>query len=96
MATFTLKIYGSDDNDIIKSYETNRIKYGAFLKALEIAEKAEKMTKKEFIFATSDLVKAIFPDITDEEIANAEFTDVLALCKNVARISGGVEGSSKN
>jgi hypothetical protein len=96
MATFTLKIYGSDDNDVIKSYETNRIKYGAFLKALEIAEKAEKMTKKDFILAASDLAKTIFPDITDEEIANAEFTDVLALCKSVAQISGGVEGSSKN
>ena len=95
MARFELNIYGKDD-EIVKTYETERLKYGTLLQALKIAEKFDDMTNAQFVEAAQGIVKSVFVGITDEEIQCADAHDVVSIYQQVARASGGVEGGKKN
>lgn len=92
MAKFELNIYGEDD-EIIKRYETDHIRYGVLLKALEIGEKVSKMNNADFIKEAQSLVKCVFVGITDDEIAKADVQDVLSTYQQVTKMSAGVHGS---
>lgn len=95
MARFELNIYGADD-EIIKRYETEHIRYGVLLKALEIAEKVSGMNNADFIKAAQSIVKSVFIGITDDEIEKADVQDVLSTFRQVTNMSSGVNGSKKN
>ena len=95
MARFELNIYGADD-EIIKRYETEHIRYGVLLKALEIAEKVSKMNNADFIKAAQSIVKSVFVGITDDEIEKADVQDVLSTFRQVTNMSSRVNGSKKN
>lgn len=95
MARFELNIYGADD-EIIKRYETEHIRYGVLLKALEIVEKVSGMNNADFIKAAQSIVKSVFIGITDDEIEKADVQDVLSTFRQVTNMSSGVNGSKKN
>lgn len=75
MAQFTLNIYGEND-EITKTYETNIVRFGMFLEAVEVYEHLEAMSSVEQFKAVSQFVKRIFVGITDEDLANADYNDV--------------------
>lgn len=75
MAQFTLNIYGVGD-EITKTYETNIVRFGMFLEAVDVYENLEKMSVAEQFKAVSQFVKRIFAGITDEDLANADYNDV--------------------
>lgn len=95
MARFELNIYGAED-EIIKRYETEHIRYGVLLKALEIAEKVNGMNNADFIKAAQSIVKSVFVGITDDEIEKADVQDVMSTFRQVTNMSSKVNGSKKN
>lgn len=98
MAKFELNIYGEND-EIIKKYETDHIRYGVLMKALEMEEKADKGSNRELIEGANTIVKMIFKGLTDDELMLADVGDVFATYKQVAMQANGVhdDGSeSKN
>ena len=98
MAKFELNIYGEND-EIIKRYETDHIRYGVLMEALEIEEKTKGKPEAEQIKAANALVKRVFHGLTDEELMLADMTDVLNTYAQVTRQAekiGGSDGAAKN
>lgn len=97
MAQFELNIY-NDENEIVKKYETDVVKWGVLLKALDFAESKEKRTARQYYDGVNDFVKMIFKGLTDEELENTSIDDVTNTFKQLINkakaIHGG--GNSKN
>ena len=62
MALIELPIY-NDDNEIIKTYSTNRVRWGVFVKAVEVEETITKsdsnVTASESMKMISDLILSV-------------------------------------
>lgn len=97
MAQFELNIY-NEENEIVKKYETDIVKWGVLLKALDFAKSTENKTARKQIEGANEFVKMIFNGLTDEELNNAAVEDVFNTFKQLINkakaIHGG--GNSKN
>jgi hypothetical protein len=97
MAQFDLNIY-NDENEIVKKYETDVVKWEVLLKALDFAESKTKRTAREEFEGINTFVKMIHKGLTDEELNNASVDDVMNTFKQLINkakaIHGG--GNSKN
>lgn len=82
MAVFELNIYGKND-EIIKTYTTDRVRWGVFMQALELQESIEEQSVEEQFKAINSFVKKIFPDLTDADLNNADINDVLNTFKQL-------------
>lgn len=91
MANFELNIY-NEENEIVKKYETDIVKWEVLLKALDFAESTDNKTTREQFEGINRFVKMIFKGLTDEELNNASVDDVMNTFKqlvNKARAIGG-------
>lgn len=98
MAKFELNIYGEND-EIIKKYETDHIRYGILMEALEFDEKRDSMSKADQIKGANSIVKRVFYGLTDEELMLADMSDVFNTYRQVTRQAeriGGSNGAEKN
>lgn len=91
MSLISLNIY-NDADEIIKTYSTNRIRWGVLVKAVEL----EEMTKGdengvESVKAISDLMYSIFPSITPDDLALADFDDMKNVFRIVVNMTGHIE-----
>ncbi|MBQ3969754.1 MAG: hypothetical protein II685_04630 [Clostridia bacterium] len=89
MAKFELNIYGEDD-EIIKKYETDHIRFGVLVEAAKITDMTDDKTE-----SIKKLVKRVFVGLTDEEIMLADWTDVVNTFIQVSAMAGNIN-SSKN
>lgn len=76
MAQFELNIYGEND-EIVKRFETEKVRWGIFVQALELEESLKSKSAQEMILAINQFVKKIFPALTDNDLANADVDDVM-------------------
>ena len=95
MAQFELPIYGEND-ELIKKHETDRVRWGVFLEALEMQEGLATKTPQEQFKSISAFVKKIFPNLTDEELENADIDDVMNTFAQLLRKASKIGGGSKN
>lgn len=97
MAQFELNTYGENDQ-ILKTFATDKVRWGVFMQALELQEALDKMTSAQQFAAINTFVKKIFPDLTDADLENADADDVLntfkQLISKAKKIGSG--GNSKN
>lgn len=94
MAKFELNIYGKND-EIVKRFETDHIRFGVLLKALEIQDKADGKTAEEVFADACEVVKAVFPGVTDEDLTLADADDVFNTFLQVTRQTGNIKGSNE-
>lgn len=96
MSAFELRIYGADD-EILKVFSTDRIRWGVFLQAVSIHEEIASKKPDERYELIGEFIKKLFPGITDEDIENAEATDVLnTFWLLVGKVNKMGAGSKKN
>lgn len=93
MAKFELNIYGEND-EIIKKYETDHIRYGVMIKALELNDKASKKSESEVLMGANEIVKMVFHGLTDDELMLADMNDVFNTYRQVAQQANGVNNDS--
>ena len=93
MAQFELNIYGAND-EIVKRFETERVRWGIFVQALELEESLKSATAQDMISAINAFVKKIFPDITDADLENADVDDVLHTFKQLLAKAKKIGGTS--
>lgn len=93
MAKFELNIYGEND-EIIKRYETDHIRYGVLMEALELDEKTKNKSQVEIIKSANAIVKRVFHGLTDEELMLADVADVLNTYKQVTSQAGDIGDGS--
>lgn len=91
MALINLNIY-NDDDEIIKTYTTNRVRWGVLIKAVEMEEKINGDVKAaETINAISELIVSIFPSMTPDDLAMADFNDMKNTIRMVVNLAGHIE-----
>ena len=95
MAQFELKIYGEDD-EVVKKFETERVRWGIFVQALELEESLKGADARDMISAINEFVKMIFPSITDADLKNADVNDVMNTFKQLLSKANKIGAGSKN
>lgn len=94
MAKFELPIYGEND-ETIKIYKADVIKYKTFLKAMKIKDEIENAEADKIIELVNSVVKSVFPGLTDDELSNADITDVFSTYKQAVNLAALIN-TSKN
>lgn len=95
MAQFELNIYGADD-EIINHFETDFVRWGIFLQALEVQKSLNKKSATEQIEIINNFVKKIFPNLTNEDLENADVDDVMNTFKQLINKANKIGVNSKN
>ena len=95
MAQFELNIYGEND-EIVKHFETERVRWGIFVQALELEEGLQGKSARELISAINEFVKKIFPSITDADLNNADVDDVMHTFKQLLAKAKKIGVGTKN
>lgn len=95
MSAFELRIYGDDDS-IVKTFASSTVRWGVFLRAVGIQEEMSGKTADEQVIMVNDLVKTLFPNITENELKNADAEDVMNLFWQLVRKANQIGKSSKN
>lgn len=95
MAAFELRIY-DNDNTIVKTFASDAIRWGVFLRAIGIQEEMNGKTADEQVIMVNDLVNTLFPNITENELKNADAEDVMNLFWQLVRKANQIGKSSKN
>lgn len=93
MAQFELNIYGNND-EILKTYATDRVRWGVYLQALELQEKIAGKSAAEQFRLINAFLKKIFPDLTDEDLELADYDDIMNTFKQLINKSNAIGGSS--
>lgn len=94
MAKFELPIYGETD-EIIKTYETDHIRWKLFIRAAAIKDNEMKNGKSDDIEQISDLLKDVFCGLTDEDLDNADFFDIINTFNQIAKIGDSINVKSR-
>ena len=92
---FELNIYGAND-EIIKTYGTNHVKWGVFVKAVQLQEELKDADAEKQFSSVGAFVRTLFEGMTEEELNDADAFDVMAVFTQLVNKAKGIKGSSKN
>lgn len=95
MAQFELNIYGEND-EIVKRFETNKVRWGVFVQALELQESLDEQSAAQQFSAVNKFMKKIFPGMSDGDLENADGDDVMNTFKQLLRKAGKIAGSNNS
>ena len=93
MAKFELNIYGQND-EILKTFQTDHVRWGLLLTALELQEKIQDDSPEDQIKAINKFALELFPGITEEDLRNADGMDVMNVFAQVGRMAGKINGKN--
>jgi hypothetical protein len=95
MSIIELNIYG-DNDEILKTFSTNRVRWGLIVKAVELQDKINggELSAAEQISFLNDFVLSIFPSMSQNDIELADINDIRNVFKLVSKMSGRI--NSKN
>ncbi len=96
MAKYELPIYGKDDA-VLKRHETNVCPWAVYIQAASMQETLKGKSAREQMDAVGNILKAVFPALTDDELMHADGMDVMSTFQQI--VSGGqkIKGdNSKN
>lgn len=92
MAQFELNIYGKDD-EIIKKFQTDKVRWGFYLQALKVQEEIEGANAAVQFELINGFIKKLFPEITDADLDNADSQDVLNTFTQLLRKANAIKGA---
>ena len=95
MAQFELNIYGNND-EIIKTYTTDKVRWGIFMQALELQDGLEGLSVGEQFNKISAFIKKVFPDLTDADLELADSDDVFNTFKQLTNKARNIGVTPKN
>ena len=95
MAQFELNIYGEND-EVVKRFETDRVRWGIFVQALELEESLKGANARDMISSINEFVKKIFPNLTDADLNDADVDDVMYTFKQLLAKAKKIGVNSKN
>lgn len=94
MAKYELPIYGNND-EVVRMHETNICPWAVYIQAADMQEQLKDKNAREQMEAVGDILKAVFPALTDEELMHADGMDVMNTFQQI--VSGGqkIKGSNR-
>lgn len=91
MAHVEINTYG-DNDEILKTFSTNHIKWGLICRAVEIQEKMNdgELKGTEQIKVVNDFVLSVFPEMTQSDIEAADIGDIFNVFKIIGNMSNDI------
>lgn len=86
---FELNIYGKDD-EIIKTYRTAHVRWGVFIKAVQLQEELKDANAEKQFESIAAFVRTLFDGMTDEELYLADAFDVMAVFTQLVNKAKGI------
>ena len=96
MAKYELPIYG-EGNEVEKMHEANICPWAVYIQAADMQEQLQNKSAREQLDAVGNILKSVFPALTDAELMRADGADVMNTFLQI--VSGGQKikgGNSKN
>lgn len=93
MAKLELNIYGKND-EILSTYQTDHVRWGLLLTALDLQEKIKDSDPEQQIAAINEFALQLFPGITEAEVRNADCMDVMNVFAQVGRMANKINGKN--
>lgn len=89
---YVLPIYGEDD-EIVKEYATDVIRYGILEDALKASEETAGKGAEEQLKVINPIIKRVFKGLTDEELKDADLFDVFNVFHQIIALSNKLNGN---
>lgn len=91
MAHVEINTYG-DNDEILKTFSTNHIKWGLICRAVEIQEQMNdgELKGTEQIKVVNDFVLSVFPEMTQSDIEAADIGDIFNVFKIIGNMSNDI------
>ena len=91
MAHVEINTYG-DNDEILKTFSTNHIKWGLICRAVKIQEKMNdgELKGTEQIKVVNDFVLSVFPEMTQSDIEAADIGDIFNVFKIIGNMSNDI------
>lgn len=86
MAKYELPIYGEND-EVVRMHETNICPWAVYIQAADMQEQLQEKSAREQMDAVGNILKAVFPALTDAELLRADGMDVMNTFQQI--VSGG-------
>ena len=93
MAKFELPIYGEND-EIIKEYKTDIVRYGILEDAIKISEESKGGTAEEQLNAVTPILQRVFKGLTAEELRDADLFTVFGVFNQIISLANGLQGNA--
>ena len=87
MAKFELPIYGEND-EIIKKYETDIVRFGILEDAIKISEETQEQLK-----AITPILQRVFKGLTEEQLKDADLFNVFNVFNQIISLANNLKGS---
>ncbi len=96
MAHVEINTYGNND-EILKTFSTNHIKWGLICRAVEIEEQINdgELKGTQSIKIVNDFIMSVFPEMTQKDIEAADVGDIMNVFKMISGMGGNIN-TSKN
>lgn len=91
MAHIEINTYG-DNDEILKTFSTNHIKWGLICRAVEIQEQMNdgELKGTEQIKVVNDFVLSVFPEMKQSDIEAADIGDIFNVFKIIGNMSNDI------
>lgn len=91
MAHLEINTYG-DNDEILKTFSTNHIKWGLICRAVEIQEQMNdgELKGTEQIKVVNDFVLSVFPEMKQSDIEAADIGDIFNVFKIIGNMSNDI------
>lgn len=93
-STVSLTIYDEQD-EIIQSFSTSRLRWGIIEDVVDLSEKLEGKSEREAIQAMGQFIQLVFPKLTKELLRQADVSDIKLCFQQIIRVVKDIEGNNE-
>ena len=93
-STVSLTIYDEQD-EIIQSFSTSRIRWGIIEDVVDLSEKLEGKSEREAIQAMGQFIQLVFPKLTKELLRQADVSDIKLCFQQIINVVKDIEGNNE-
>jgi hypothetical protein len=93
-STVSLTIYDEQD-EIIQSFSTSRIRWGIIEDIVDLSEKLEGKSEREAIQAMGQFIQLVFPKLTKELLRQADVSDIKLCFQQIISVVKDIEGNNE-
>ena len=93
-STVSLTIYDEQD-EIIQSFSTSRIRWGIIEDVVDLSEKLAGKSEREAIQAMGQFIQLVFPKLTKELLRQADVSDIKLCFQQIVSVVKNIEGNNE-
>lgn len=93
-SSVNLKIYNAQD-EVIAEFNESRIRWGIVEDVVDLTEKLEGTSEREAIQAMGQFIQLVFPELTKEQLRQADVKDIKQCFQQIVNVVKNIEGTEE-